>query len=422
MQQGQHSGKIVISMRNSQDSGLNIDTDSIKTTLRWRLDPDASYLLVGGLGGLGRGVARHLIEHNARHLVFFSRSAGTNPEDFVHVRELESMGCEIRLIQGSVTRSDDVSRVISQIPNLKGIFQCSMVLRDENFSRMSLDEWTTAAGPKVRGTRNLHSATVAAGVTLDFFVMFSSVSGLFGQVGQANYAGANTFLDAFAQYRQSLGLAGSSIEIGPVQDIGFLSHNNNLLQRITSGGAHAVTAPELMQAITAAAVFSPSGVVENQDGGFVAKNVFTNGISTAGLVSGPDSRFAWGKDRRTAIYHNLSDGVSASSSSKNDGLKSFLVTARTNADILNEESTAAFFAQEIGAKLFEFLLKSEEEVNTTVPLARLGLDSLVAVEMRSWWRQAFAFDISVLELLGMGNLDSLGRFAADGLLKKLSDE
>ncbi|KLJ11109.1 hypothetical protein EMPG_09776 [Blastomyces silverae] len=424
MQQGQHLGKIVISMRNASGD-LKIDMAPVKASKTLTLDPQASYLLVGGLGGLGRSVATHLVEHGARHLVFLSRSAGSRPDDPAHIKEIESMGCKVVLVKGSVANEADVERAVSESDNLKGIFQCSMVLRDENFSRMSIDEWVTAVKPKVDGTWNLHNATIAAEVELDFFVMFSSISGLFGQAGQANYAGANTFLDAFVQYRQSLGLAASALDIGAVQDIGYMSRNNAILNRFTSSGAHAITAPELMQAVTAAAIFSSGTGDTSHDTlkkPFVDKNVFTIGMSTSNSLSSSESRFPWRKDRRTAIYHNLTHGVTASSGGSNDNLKAFLAKAKTNAAVLKEEKAAVTFAQEIGKKVNEFLLKSDDEVNTSIPLARLGLDSLVAVELRSWWRQVFNFDISVLELLGMSNLNTLGKHAAKELLKKLEDE
>lgn len=424
MQQGQHLGKIVISMRNASGN-VKIDMAPVKASKTLMLDPEASYLLVGGLGGLGRSVARHLVEHGARHLVFLSRSAGSGPDDTAHIKEIESMGCKVVLVKGSVANEDDVERAVSESENLKGIFQCSMVLRDENFSRMSIDDWVTAVKPKVDGTWNLHNAAIAAGVELDFFVMFSSMLSLFGQAGQANYAGANTFLDAFVQYRRSLGLAASALDIGTVQDIGYISRDDTLLNRLASSGVHAVTTPELMQAVTAAAIFSSGTGDTSHDTlnkPFVDKNVFTVGMSTSNSLSSSESRFPWRKDRRTAIYRNLTDGVTASSGGSNDNFKVFLAKAKTNAAVLKEEKAATTFAREIGKKLNEFLLKSDDELNTSIPLARLGLDSLVAIEMRSWWRQVFNFDISVLELLSMGNLNTLGRHAAKRLLKKLGDE
>lgn len=99
-----------------------------------------------------------------------------------------------------------------------------------------------------------------------------------------------------------------------------------------------------------------------------------------------------------------------------------MARAKEYVSILSSEEATTFLAQEIGKKLFMFLLKSPEDLDTSASLSQLGMDSLVGVEMRSWWRQAFGFDISVLELLGMGNLDGLGKHAAEGFLKTLSEE
>jgi shikimate 5-dehydrogenase len=94
MQQGKHIGKIVISMRDT-DGRVKIDTEPVKAAKEPDLDSSASYLLVGGLGGLGRAVSRHLVDHNARRLVYLSRNAGTGTEDRDFIQELESMGCEV---------------------------------------------------------------------------------------------------------------------------------------------------------------------------------------------------------------------------------------------------------------------------------------------------------------------------------------
>lgn len=171
MQKGQHIGKIVISMRDAEGT-VKINTAPVKPAKKLQLVSSASYMLVGGLGGLGRAVSRHLVDHGARRLVYLSRSAGTGPGDPDFVRELESMGCEVLLVRGSAASADDVSRAVQQAPNLRGVMQCSMVLSDQAFARMSLEEWNTAVAPKVQGTWNLHNATVSAGAKLDFFVLF----------------------------------------------------------------------------------------------------------------------------------------------------------------------------------------------------------------------------------------------------------
>lgn len=448
MQQGQHMGKIIILMRGT-DGSVKIDAPAlIKTVKQLKLDSSASYLLVGGFGGLGYSVARYLVEHNARRLVFLSRSAGAGPDDADLVRELESMGCDVRIVKGSVTCADDVARAVQQAgPALKGIMQLSMVLRDEAFPRMSLDVWTTVVAPKVRGTWVLHKAALAAGVDLDFFVLFSSLSGVLGQAGQANYSGANTFLDAFVQYRAGLGLAASSVDIGVVMDIGAASLDKGLMQRMKQAKAQGVMEPELLESISAAIMIdepnsaaattttTTNGSATSGTTGFVDKRTFMVGIGTTIPLSHPENRAFFRKDRRLAIYHNAT-GFSTSKGdeggSNSDGLKAFLARVRTAAAaggsedggaraLLRADKTAAFLAREIGRKLFAFLLRNDEDLDASmaVPLSQLGMDSLVGVEMRNWWRRAFGFDISVLELLGIGNLDALGRHAAEGLGKVL---
>ncbi|PYI00202.1 polyketide synthase [Aspergillus ellipticus CBS 707.79] len=428
MQQGTHLGKLVILLRNA-DGSPKIDPTAVRPTQRLAdLDSTASYLLIGGLGGLGRAVSRRLVEHKARRLVFLSRSAGRGPHDDDFVRELESMGCDVRLVPGSVTNEADVARAIQQAPNLKGILQLSMVLRDQAFPQMTLAEWNTAVGPKLQGTWHLHHATQAAGITLDFFVLFSSTSGVLGQPGQANYAGANTFLDAFVQYRTGLGLAASAVDIGAVQDIGYVSQDDALLQRLKQTGAHHLTESELLDAVFATISFSArptaAHTVNNANLEFTDRKNFILGLRTSVPLSSPESRAFWRTDRRLALYHNsVATATSAHDApSDRDTLQAFLARAKSDPYILRAAESAGLLAREIGNKLFNFLLKTGEELNTSLPLSQLGMDSLVGVEMRSWWRQAFGFDITVLEMMGMGNLEGLGKHAAEGLARLLGVE
>jgi NAD(P)-dependent dehydrogenase (short-subunit alcohol dehydrogenase family) len=418
MQQGQHLGKIVISVRDS-NSTMSLDMAAVTNAQKLKLRSDASYLLIGGLGGLGRSVARHLVEHGARRIVFLSRSAGSGAEDSDTVQELESMDCEVRLVKGSVINKDDVIHAIQQAPNLKGILQLAMVLRDQNFIRMTHGEWTGACTPKIEGSWNLHNATVEFGISLDFFVLYSSLSGTTGQPGQANYAAASTFLDSFAQYRNNLGLAASVIDIGAVQEVGYVSQDEALRQRMSY--AHSITERELLEAVSAAIVFSPRNPVETSgDAKFTHKNTIAIGLNTTVPLSSPDCRAIWKKDSRMAVYHNSSKS-SATKSGSGGELQSFVSSAKNDPSILKKDDTVAFLATEIGKKLFSFLLRSDEDLDISMPLSQLGMDSLVGVEMRGWWRQAFAFDISVLELLGAGNLEGLGQHAAEGLLKLLGE-
>ena len=93
----------------------------------------------------------------------------------------------------------------------------------------------------------------------------------------------------------------------------------------------------------------------------------------------------------------------------------------TTEAILKNKESVAFLAHEIGKKLFALVLRSEEEIQTSVSLAGLGMDSLVAIEMRSWWKSTFGFNISMLGLLGMANVEASAADALGEMLKTLQE-
>lgn len=423
MQSGQHIGRISISIRKSQEC-KNLDAKVQDRPKTLELSGEASYLLVGGLGGLGRAISTWMVEHGARHLVYLSRNAGSGPDDGSFVHELNSMGCQVQLFQGSVTDAEDVTRATEGATRpLKGILQMSMVLRDESFSKMTFEQWNAAVLPKVKGTWNLHSATVSAGLDLDFFVLFSSLSGIVGQPGQANYASGNTFLDAFVQYRTGLGLPISAIDIGAVADVGYIAQNRELMQKMAATGFKALKEQEVLDALVVAMAKRSRGESQcmSPRSRFVDRNTFVLGLGSSIPLNNPANRSVWRRDRRMGIYHNTAGGnteITATSAS----LKSYIAGAKADISILKTPDATAFFASEIGKRLFALLLKPEQELNMSLSLVDLGMDSLVGIELRTWWKQAFGFDVSVLEILGMGTLEALGKHAAEGVTRTLLRE
>lgn len=332
------------------------------------------------------------------------------------------MGCEVRLVKGNLTNKGDVLGAIQQAPNLKGIVHCPMLLQDGSFRNMTVEQWSKAADPKVKGTWHLHEATLEYGINLDFFVFLSSMSGLNGQPGQANYAGANTFLDSFAQYRNNMGLAASSIDIGAVADMGYAARDDALLQRLIKNGYSGVTEREMIDAITAAITYPATEASVNTMGGeaYVHHNTFATGFGSTISLSSPESRAWWKKDSRMAVWHNISEDTSDKNGANGNSLQAFLAGAKTDAEILRKPETVNYISLEIGKQLMSLLLKSDEEdIDISLPVSQLGLDSLVGIEMRNWWRQAFGFDVSVLQLLGLGTLEGLGKQAVEGLLKAI---
>lgn len=444
---GTHIGRVAVRIRDDESRPTLRDDKVANPLRRLQLDPSGSYLLVGGLGGLGRAVSTFMVEHGATSLVYLGRSAGQSDADQSFITELKSMGTDVTTVRGDITNLDDVVRAIgSARAPLKGILQLTAVQADENFARLTKEQWDYSLGPKVVGTWNLHRATTAAaggGIELDFFLLFSSMSSVIGLPGQANYAAGNSFLDAFVQYRHSLGLACSAIDIGPVADVGFLSDRAALLQTATLTGFKTLQEEELLDAVALSMMSGLPDDVGSNDGripttchknhnsddgarsdSFFDPSVFVLGLESTLPLDSPANRAVWKTDRRMAIYHNdngANSGAAAASSSS-DQLKSYVANARADPSVLRTPEAASYFAREIGARLFGLLLKDESDLNTNLALTDLGLDSLVAIELRVWWKQAFEFDISVLEMLSMGDLEALGGHAAARLLQIVQED
>ncbi|TRX91677.1 hypothetical protein FHL15_007459 [Xylaria flabelliformis] len=408
MQKGTHIGRFSISM------AANLACD-VKSRLELpKFEGNASFLLVGGTGGIGRALSTFMAENGAQELIFLSRNAGTKPADIDLSIELQSMGCSAIFARGDVYDDAAVSSALLKATRpIRGIVQLSMVLRDQNYSDMTFEQWTEAAAPKIKGTWNLHHATISQAIDLDFFVLCGSISGHIGQPGQANYASANTFLDSFAQYRNNLGLAASVIDIGAVEDVGVLARNTGLLARMKADGLHALSEQELLDAFIYA-MFRPKPSAMCQ-GGSSSRNCHPNSF-LVGL--GPVvPQIVRKKDRRMAVFSK--DTSDEKELVSNEPLKDLLAAADERPAVLKTDEAARILSIEIGKEIADMLLLQPEVGMTAmnVLLRDLGMDSLVAVELRAWWRQVFRLDISAREILGMGTLGALGKLAADGLLK-----
>jgi NADPH:quinone reductase-like Zn-dependent oxidoreductase/acyl carrier protein len=202
MAQARHIGKVVLSLHSADD--------------RLKLNSDGTYLITGGLGALGLGVARWLAERGARNLVLVGRR-GVSGGAADAIKAIEETGARVTVVSGDVSRQEDVRAIVSlagsSLPPLRGVIHSAGVLDDGVLLEQNPARFKSVFEPKVQGAWNLHRVT--EGLPLDFFVLFSSMASVLGSPGQSNYAAANAFLDALAHYRRSHGLACISIDWGP---------------------------------------------------------------------------------------------------------------------------------------------------------------------------------------------------------------
>jgi acyl transferase domain-containing protein/acyl carrier protein len=183
---------------------------------------DATYLLTGGVGGMGLQVARWMAERGARHLALLARRAPTDAARAA-LHEIERLGTRCLIEQADVASEPDLVRVLADIaaamPPIRGIIHAAGIFDDRVLLRHDWDRFARVLKPKLNGAWNLHRVT--RGMPLDFFVLFSSAASFMGPVGLANYTAANVFLDALAHQRRRAGLPALSIDWGPWHQVGM---------------------------------------------------------------------------------------------------------------------------------------------------------------------------------------------------------
>ncbi|KAH8585457.1 KR domain-containing protein [Bisporella sp. PMI_857] len=281
----------------NQDRSRNLTLSGPSMPASFR--SDACYLLVGGLGGLGRSISTWMVENGARNILFLSRSAKEGPETTPFFDELRSQGCLVSVFAGSVNSLSDVEAAVKQAPRpLAGVMQVSAVMRDNWMSQMTFSEWEQCVQPKVLGTWNLHKATFSS--KLDFFLLFSSICGVTGQWGQANYNAANTFLDAFVNYRHGLNLPASVVDIGFMGGVGMAMENSALVEKLKASGYYFLSEQDLIDALTIAISNSYPG-----NDRFLNKSQLGLGIRPTKALSNPSTRVVWKKDARMLLSHQL---------------------------------------------------------------------------------------------------------------------
>jgi NADPH:quinone reductase-like Zn-dependent oxidoreductase/NADP-dependent 3-hydroxy acid dehydrogenase YdfG/acyl carrier protein len=210
MAQAKHIGKIVVTQ---PEASLDRPEPAIR--------PDATYLISGGLRGLGWLTARRLVDRGARALALIGRSAPTSTIQ-AEIEQLERDGVQVAVCQGNVACRSDVEQVLARIeaelPPLRGIFHAAGLLEDGAIANQTWEQFETVLAPKVAGSHLLHELTEH--MQIDYFVLYSSVAGLFGSPGQANHAAANAYLDSLAHQRRSRGLPALSINWGVWAEVG----------------------------------------------------------------------------------------------------------------------------------------------------------------------------------------------------------
>ena len=350
MAQAKHIGKVVISL---QEDEVPVAPSKEPMAVR----PDGTYLITGGAGGIGLTTAQWLVQQGARHLVLTGRSGAASEAAKEAIGAMEAAGARVVIAKADVSEESQVADVLAEIretmPPLRGVFHAAGILDDGVLLQLNEERFRSVMAPKVEGAWNLHRLTLDE--ELDCFVLFSSAATVFGSPGQGNYVAANAFLDALAHHRRAVGLPALAINWGAWAEVGLATRADRV-KHVTGQGIIPFT-PE-------------QGVWLMEEMLRRRELVQAMGIS----IDWEMLLGAYSPPLLSGLAEEVAEG---SSRSEEKGLvrKKLLAAEPEERQQLVED----FLVEQIA----RVLKCAPSKVDVHQPLNRLGIDSLMAVELKN---------------------------------------
>lgn len=380
MQQARQIGKVVV----TYEQPIAPPKNEVLGTAAMQLPADASYLVTGGLGGFGLRTAQWLVEKGARQLILLSRSGPTSEEAQAAIASFEQQGVTVLAAACDITDrtalADVLERAKGELAPLRGIVHAATVIDDGLIRNLDAERIQKVLAPKIDGARHLDALTRET--ELDFFVLYSSATTLFGNPGQANYVAANHWLEAFAANRRAAGLPATCVRWGAIEDVGFLARNTRtrdaLQERLGGSALRSDDALKVLEQMLLAP--GPSlGVLE--------------------LEWGALARFL-----PTAEAPRFNEIARASdddgSMDADDDISALLAD-------LSPEELHSTVTDLLRAELASILLIDEEKLDIHRSVYDMGFDSLMGVELMTAIENRLGVQVSVMVLSEASTLDKL---------------
>ncbi len=380
MAQGKHVGKVIITMR---ESGVMVEENTAQAA---EVRGDATYLITGGLGALGLAFARDLVARGARHIALVGRHA-PGREAVEAIGQMRG-SARVEVFAADVSKPDEVDALLAQIaagmPPLKGVLHAAGVLDDGILQQLDWRRFEKVFAPKVQGGWNLHARL--AGAPLDFFVLFSSAAATFGAPGQGNYAAANAFLDALARFRAGARLPALSIAWAGWGEIGMAA-NPEIARRMEAGGRHAIPVREGL------------GLLEK---------LLARGLSqvTVAPIDWQRLSAAHPEMREVPFLKTLVPEMQAAAQAAN-GHKPVAAQVLAAPDAAAGRQILEEYLRKEVARVLKI---AEARLDPQALLTRLGLDSLMAVELANRVEIGLGRPVPVVKLLVGASITQLAAY------------
>ena len=355
MQQAQHIGKIVLDFPAAEKSFVGASSDRNSVTIQ----AEGTYLITGGTGGLGMATASWLVQQGARHLALISRGSISPPD----IELLREQGVKVLLLQADMANRDQLASALATLkktlPPLRGVIHAAGVLADGVLQQLEWAQMRKVLAPKVWGAWNLHQLT--ADCPLDFFVLYSSAASLLGSPGQGSHVAANSFLDAIARHRQTLGLPALSINWGPWAEVGSAA-GTQAQQQMQQRGMEAIAPKQGLQALS--------------------KLLAQTTLNQVGVMAISWPQFSQQGIERDPFFSYFTQNTASSASEARQ--------ERETSDWLSQLETVpekrrvAFLVQKLQTAVSKILARPDaEQVEPTASFFDMGMDSLMSVELKN---------------------------------------
>ncbi len=385
------AGAALSFMRSARHIGKIVLTN--QPLVRGGLREDRSYLVTGGLGGIGCAVAGWLADHGAGTIVLNGRRS-PDPEAVTAIEELRQRGVRVEVELADVTDTAAIdamlARIDANLPPLAGVIHSVGVLSDAALTNQTWESFDQVLRPKIMGAWHLHRATLHR--DLDLFVLFSSRVGVMGNPGQANHAAANAFLDQLAGHRRALGLPGQAIAWGAWSEIGEAAEQRERIERRRSAlGGRWFTPQQGLRALEKLVCHdTTNSVVMSMDW-----SVFEDAVET-----------------RPSFLEDLLSSGGGQEATDPGTSEDLLTQLRGVPSAGPQDVLTSFLQQQVQA-----VLRLSSAPSPTIGFFDLGMDSLMAVELRNRLNRAFAgqYTASNTVVFDYPNIASLARHLAEEL-------
>ncbi|KAH7467959.1 Polyketide synthase 19 [Fusarium oxysporum f. sp. matthiolae] len=343
-----------------------------------------TYLLLGLAGDFGISIALWMFDSGARHVVLASRNPVTLQPVVDHVAATHGAALRFMAIDicDEVSLSAAWAEIHSSMPPIAGIMNGAMLMRDQLFADQPWSDFSAVMGPKVRGTQNLVALLdrEAKPEQLDFVVFFSSAVAVAGNAGQTAYGSSNWFMQGTASNMRQRGYPGCVVHIGGVSGLGYVQRHEK--RKMLEDSLYWLMAP----------------VSETDLHDMLAEVIAGDRHDLITGIRGDIRTYSWREQPRLWHYLQAEDenDDDTAKEGSNAPLKVQLASSVADADVCLELLLGGFTSALCG-----MLHMKPEELDTNVPVASIGIDSLVAVRVREWFMQQVGVEVSVLKVMSL---------------------